>query len=275
MAYVPYAGGRLPLRTDRMLRSALNICHWHTVKITTTKRIENTMLELAICDDEKIYRNDLKKILGTRLDLSGTEYRITEFSCGEDLIRKHRQTNFQIIFLDIEMGALNGMETAKNLRSMNRQSVIIFVTSHPDFVFQGYEVRALDYILKPYEPPKIHSVLLRALNELELSAEKYYVIEQRSGSVRVPISSIIYIFSEKRLLNLVTEDETYTFYGKLKDAADTLGEAFVRIHSRYLVNLRFVEKIDGNEVLAGGTSLPISRSCRQEFSIAFARYMLK
>ena len=83
------------------------------------------------------------------------------------------------------------------LRSMNRQSVIIFVTSHPDFVFQGYEVRALNYILKPYEPSKILSVLKTALNELELTAEKYYVIEQRSGSIRVPLSQIQYIFSER------------------------------------------------------------------------------
>ena len=232
------------------------------------------MLELAICDDEKLYRNDLKKILGTRLDLSGIEYRITEFSCGEELLRKHEQTNFQIIFLDIEMGALNGMETAKMLRSMNRQSVIIFVTSHPDFVFQGYEVRALNYILKPYEPSKILSVLKTALNEQELTAEKYYVIEQRSGSIRVPLSQIQYIFSEKRLLHMVTKEETYTFYGKLCDLEDALGEAFARSHSRYLVNLKFVEKIDGNGVLAGGAVLPVSRSCKQEFSIAFAKYML-
>lgn len=233
------------------------------------------MLELAICDDEKIYQNDLKKILGTSLDLSGMDYCITEFSSGEELIRKHSRTNFQIIFLDIEMGTLNGMETAKKLRSMNRQTVIIFVTSHTDFVFQGYEVRALDYILKPYEPSKILSVLQTALNELELSAEKYYVIEQRSGSIRVPLSRIKYIFSEKRLLHMVTEDGPYTFYGKLSDIEDALGEPFIRIHSRYLVNLKFVDKINGNKVLAGGETLPISRSCKQEFSIAFAEYMLK
>ena len=89
------------------------------------------MLELAICDDEKIYRNDLRKILGTGLELSGIDYRITEFSCGEELIKNFRCCD--IVFLDIEMGALNGVETAKRLRAMNRQCVFIFVTSHPDF----------------------------------------------------------------------------------------------------------------------------------------------
>ncbi len=230
------------------------------------------MLELAICDDEKIYRNDLRKILGTGLELSGIDYRITEFSCGEELIKNFRCCD--IVFLDIEMGALDGVETAKRLRAMNRQCVIIFVTSHPDFVFQGYEVRALNYIMKPYEPSKIVSVLHTALEELEISSEKYYIVEQRSGSIRVPLNRVQYIFSERRLLHMVTDEEVHTFYGKLSDMEVSLGEPFVRVHSRYLVNIRYVEKIDGNAVLVCGECLPVSRSCRQSLSIAFAKYML-
>ncbi len=232
------------------------------------------MLEFAICDDEKMYRNDLRKILGTSLELAGIDYRISEFSSGEDIIKNFKETDYQIIFLDIEMGELNGVETAKKLRAANRQCVIIFVTSHPDFVFQGYEVRALNYIMKPYEPSKILSVLHTALEELEMSAEKYYIIEQRSGSVRVPLSKVKYIFSEKRLLHMVAEEETYTFYGKLSDMQSLLGEAFVRIHSRYLVNMKYVEKLGRNDVLVCGEHLPVSRSCRPELAIAFAKYML-
>ncbi|MEZ3437018.1 MAG: LytTR family DNA-binding domain-containing protein [Lachnospiraceae bacterium] len=230
------------------------------------------MLELAICDDEKIYRNDLRKILGTGLELSGIDYRITEFSCGEELIKNFRCCD--IVFLDIEMGALNGVETAKRLRAVNRQCVIIFVTSHPDFVFQGYEVRALNYIMKPYEPSKIVSVLHTALEELEISSEKYYIVEQRSGSIRVPLNKVKYIFSERRLLHMVTDEEVHTFYGKLGDMEVSFGESFVRVHSRYLVNIRYVEKVDGNAVLVCGECLPVSRSCRQSLSIAFAKYML-
>jgi DNA-binding LytR/AlgR family response regulator len=233
------------------------------------------MLELAICDDEKIYRNDLRKILGTSLELSGIDYRITEFSCGEEMIKNFNHICCNIIFLDIEMGALDGVETAKRLRAINRQCIIIFVTSHPDFVFQGYEVRALNYIMKPYEPSKILSVLHTALEELEISSEKYYIIEQRLGSVRVPLSKVKYISSEKRLLHMVTDKEIHTFYGKLSDMEDSLGEAFVRIHSRYLVNLKYVEKLDGNTVLVCDEHLPVSRSCKPGLSIAFAKYMLQ
>ena len=130
------------------------------------------MVELVLCDDEKIYRNDLKKILGTELELSGMDYRITEFSCGEDLLSGLSAEGLQIIFLDIEMKDLDGVETAKKLRMKNSSAVIIFVTSYPDFVFQGYEVRALNYILKPYKPEKIKEVLHKALEALDLSTEK-------------------------------------------------------------------------------------------------------
>ena len=232
------------------------------------------MLELVICDDEKQYRNDLKKILGTELELFGIDYHITEFLSGEELIREAEKDNYQIIFLDIEMGGLNGVETAKRLRLKNRQSVIIFVTSHPDFVFQGYEVRALNYILKPYEPGKILSVLHAALEELQISAEKYYIVERRSGSVRVPLSEIRYVFSDRRLLHMVTEAEEYTFYGKLGDMEEHLSSAFVRIHSRYLVHLKYVEKLTGNTVWVSGEELPVSRSFKAALSIAFAKYML-
>lgn len=77
------------------------------------------MLELIICDDEKVYRNDLKRTLSTELDLSGIEYRICEFTSGEELLAKVSPADSQILFLDIEMADLNGIETAKNSVKIN------------------------------------------------------------------------------------------------------------------------------------------------------------
>lgn len=233
------------------------------------------MLEIIICDDEKTYRNDLKKILCTELDLSGAEYRISEFSSGEALLAGLENSSLQILFLDIEMNTLNGIETAQRLREQKNRAQIIFVTSHPDFVFQGYEVRALNYILKPYAPEKIRSVLHAALKELDASAEKYFIVEQRSGSVRVPLKDIKYFYSEKRLIHLVTRQETYTFYDKLNDLESRLSDAFVRIHNRYLIHLKYLERIDAACAVVDGEALPVSRSCKAELSIAFAQYMLR
>lgn len=233
------------------------------------------MLQLAICDDEKIYRNDLQKIISTELDLSGIEYHINEYASGEELLSGIKERDLQIIFLDIEMKELDGVHTAKKLREQKSPAVIIFVTSYPDFVFQGYEVRALNYIMKPYEPEKIRSVLRTALEELKLTSEKYYIVEQRNGSIRVPLSSIKYFSSDRRMIHLVTEHGSYDFYDRLNDLEAGLTDSFVRIHNRYLIHLKYLNRIDGNTAIVDGEALPVSRSCKAELSIAFAKYMLR
>ena len=125
------------------------------------------MLELIICDDETVFRKDLRKTLETELDLSGISYKSKEFCCAEDMIKDLcASKDRQIFFLDIEMDKLNGMDAARLIRAQNPSAVIIFVTSYTDFVFQGYEVKALNYILKPYKKEKILEVLHSALKEL-------------------------------------------------------------------------------------------------------------
>ena len=233
------------------------------------------MLQLAVCDDEKIFRSDLKRIIGTELELCGIDYHIEEFSSGEELLSGVERSECQILFLDIEMKGMDGVAAARKLRENNRQMEIIFVTSYADFVFQGYEVRALNYILKPYEPEKIAAVLHAALEELDVEAEKYYVIEQKSGSIRLPLSSVKYFASDRRTVHAVTTGEEYTFYEKLSDLEPRLPEAFVRIHNRYLVHMKYLEAIRQNTAVVAGEELPVSRSCKSDLSIAFAKYMLQ
>lgn len=232
------------------------------------------MLELVICDDEKLFRHDLKRMLSTDLELSGIEYRIREFTCAEELLDALECIECHILFLDIEMKGINGIEAARKLRGRSNQAQIIFVTSHPDFVFQGYEVRALNYILKPFEPARILSVLHTAIQLLDIAAERYYIIEQRAGSIRVPVSSIKYFSSEKRVVHAVTEQGNYTFYEKLGNLEADLKGAFVRIHNRYLIHLKYLSQIDGNTAVIDGEPLPVSRSFKSALSIAFAKYML-
>lgn len=232
------------------------------------------MLQLAVCDDEKVFRSDLRKILGTELELCGIDYHISEFASGEELIAGLKKADCQILFLDIEMKGIDGVEAARRLRETKRQMEIVFVTSYADFVFQGYEVRALNYILKPYEPEKIAAVLHTALEALDIEAEKYYVIDQRGGSIRVPLSSVKYISSDRRTVHAVTTEQEYTFYEKLSDLETELPDTFVRIHNRYLVHLKYLEAVRQNTAVVDGEELPVSRSCKSGLSIAFAKYML-
>lgn len=232
------------------------------------------MLQLAVCDDERVFRSDLRKILGTELELCGIDYHISEFTSGEELIAGLEKADCQILFLDIEMKGIDGVEAARRLRETKRQMEIVFVTSYADFVFQGYEVRALNYILKPYEPEKIAAVLHTAPEALDIEAEKYYVIDQRGGSIRVPLSSVKYFSSERRTVHAVTTEREYTFYEKLSDLETELPDTFVRIHNRYLVHLKYLEAVRQNTAVVDGEELPVSRSCKSGLSIAFAKYML-
>lgn len=232
------------------------------------------MLNLVICDDERTLRNDLRKVLETELELCGETFKIAEFDCGESLVRALNDSVFDIIFLDIEMKDLDGVATAREIMKRTSAPEIIFVTSYPDFVFQGYEVQALNYILKPYQKEKIISVLHTALERLGRDSEKYYMVESRGQTLRLPLSRIKYFFSDRRSVNAVTAEETHTFYGKLSELETELPENFVRIHNRYLVNLKYVQSIQGNSVQMAGEELPVSRSCKQDLAIAFAKYML-
>ncbi|MBO3445152.1 LytTR family DNA-binding domain-containing protein [Clostridium sp. CCUG 7971] len=233
------------------------------------------MLKIAICDDEKSQLNLLKNILSIHMDLKGLDYKIYEFESGEDLIDSINNENYDIIFSDIEMKNLDGIETAKNIRIHNKKSVIIFVTAYPDFVFQGYEVKAFNYILKPYKSEKIGQVLDSALEELEYIKDKFYIVELKSGTKKINLKNTIYFTSDKRKVNAVTLTENIDFYDKLDDLENSLPSFFVRIHQRYLVNINFVSSVESNSLTINGESLPISRSKYNSFMVEFAKTMLR
>lgn len=243
-------------------------------------------MEIAICDDEKKLRIGLRRVIETKLQLEGVEYGIQEYECGEDLLTGMEKILPDLLFLDIEMSGINGMETARELRKKYQDTIIVFVTAYPDFVFQGYEVHAFHYILKPYKEEKIKEVLEKALEEAGILQEKYYLVEQKGKTLRLPFSRIICFKSEGRNVeavlksfsqgteNVDNSSETVRFYGKLSEIEAEMPGYFIRIHNRYLVNLKFVDKLEGNSVECGNLSLPVSRAYKQETAVAFAKMLL-
>ena len=236
-------------------------------------------MRIAICDDEKKLRNSLRRVLETQLQLDGVEYEIEDYECGEDLLAGMEHKVPDILFLDIEMSGIDGMETARELRKKYQDTVLIFVTAYPDFVFQGYEVHAFHYILKPYKEEKIREVLGKAVEETGQSMEKYYLVEQKTGTLRLPFGKVLYFKSEGRTVEAVTVGsaacESVKFYGKLGEIEEEMPSFFIRIHNRYLVNLKYVDKLEGSSLECGGQILPVSRAYKQTAAVAFAKLMLK
>lgn len=234
------------------------------------------MLRIAICDDETEMCFALRYKLERILERRNIDGDIFEFSSGDHLLQWYNKHmgGLELVFLDIEMDGSNGMETAKALRKTDDSLQMVFVTGHPDYVFDGYAVSALDYLMKPASEEMLDNILTRALGALHLNSEAIFLCRSGEGIQRVTKSSILYFSSEKRKVTCFTQCASYTFYGKLDDVEREVGRGFVRIHQRYLVNVSAVECVATNEVLIKEASLPISRSYQKNALLRLTQALL-
>ena len=236
------------------------------------------MLSIAICDDNQENRLSLRWLMERILENRKMEHIIYEFSSGETLLpwMENHHNEIDLLFLDIEMGKLNGMETAKKLRADNDTLQIVFVTGFPDYVFDGYGVDALGYLLKPAKREQLEDILSRTLERRCKDAENIYSCHYGDTWYRIPYKEILYFESDRRKVRCITSNRSYEFYGKLDEVEQELETAgFVRIHQRYLVQVNAIRQICGNEVQVGAHTLPISRSYHQQALLALTRRALE
>lgn len=235
------------------------------------------MLRIGICDDVYDARLALHAALDRALARNGlAEGGFFEFSSGEGLLQwleKHAG-ELDVVFLDMEMGELDGMETARRLREADGGLQVVFVTGYTDYVFEGYSVGALGYLLKPPKPEQLDEVLSRAVEALYRETDNSYLCRSGDALHRIPRKNILYFYSQRRQVTCVTSGLDYTFYARLDDVAQDVGLGFVRIHQRYLVRAGAVDRVEGGSVFLGKTALPISRSCQSAALAALTRAML-
>ncbi len=234
------------------------------------------MIRIGICDDEAAARDELRFAL-EKVVKEDQEEIVYEFVSGKNAARwlKNHPGEIDLLFLDVEMKEPNGMETARYIRTFDEELFIVFVTGYKDYVFDGYETDALDYVLKPAEPERLKRILERVRGIMEKTREKNFVFKNMDGIYRLPFGRILYFYSDRRKVSAVTGEKEYPFYGKLDEIQALAGKNFVRIHQRYLVNVRKVERIGKNEVEVGGILLPVSRNMKEEALAAFARSVLE
>lgn len=233
------------------------------------------MLRIAICDDETESRDALRFQL-EKILVEDSEEIVYEFSSGTNAaswLAKH-PGELDLLFLDVEMKGLNGMETAMRIREFNTNLIIVFVTGYADYVFDGYRVGALDYLMKPVSITKLQELLHRVRVKLASEESQTYIIKTMDGTWRFRLYDILYFYSDKRKVTLVTGEGEYPFYAKLDDIEKELTASFVRIHQRYLINPASVDYFNTDSVTLGGIELPCSRKYKETAAARIARTMI-
>lgn len=231
-------------------------------------------MRIAICDDETRGRERIRTLLDN--EFSGAQ--TSEFDSGTKLIEAVKG-GYQpdIVLLDIAMEGMNGMETAKRLRSLS-DVILIFVTGIKEQVFQAFDVGAFHYLVKPVDQGKLKSVLERAVKEVEKKAgtPKFLLVKTAGEHRRVPVGDILYAENSGRKVILHTRTEKIEYYERMNHLEELLGESFYRCHRGYLVALAAVSGYDNTSItLESGEKIYLSKQKYAEFAKRCCAYLQK
>lgn len=229
------------------------------------------MLRLAICDDDPQSLALISEMLEHWPSLP-TEHTIFCISNGDDLLRAHEASPFDVILLDIVMPLLNGIEAAREIRSRDKLCKIVFLTSSPEYALESYSVKANNYLLKPVDRQALFLCLDELLGELHHHT-RTMVVRGINATHRVELACIEYVEAQNKHTLLTLSDgrkllstaPLYTFEETL-----ALTDGFFKCHRSYIVNIHQIDTYTSNEItMRSGLRIPISRTYRNEFEHAF------
>ena len=231
------------------------------------------MINIGICEDELHYRVNIKDMLGDILSTYSINYKIYEFSSGEELLSNYPK-DLDILIMDIQMKIINGMDTARKIREFDQNLEIIFMTSFSEFMQEGYEVKAYRYILKPISERKISRNILPCINEIMKKKNNYLTINVKNYVDRIKIDSIVYIETDRPNILIYTNDNKYTTKMSISKIDKILREhGFFRFHNSYIVNLKLVESMNSNTLKIGEKYIPISKYRVKELKLALTNIL--
>lgn len=231
------------------------------------------MIEIAICDDEEYMIKNLYTKVNGFFRQRNFPVTITCFSDGKSLLRCSRE--FQIIFLDIQMKDMSGMDTARVLRKRNYDGHLIFVTVLNECVYDAFEVQAFDYLVKPLEDSRFNRSMERLLSSLQTPSSTRLLIQRGNECRIISFHQIIYceVINRKIYIHMYN-NEIIDYYDKIEQLETKLDQRFFRCHRSYLVNLKYIQRYDKNILfLTTGEQIPVSRLRTQELSGAILQYM--
>ena len=230
------------------------------------------MLKIVIVEDEESYISVLQEYLKKYEQDTGEDVEVTVYHDGDEIAAFYR-AQFDVILMDIEMKFIDGMTAAEEIRKVDSTVSIIFITNAPQYAIRGYEVGALDYILKPVPYFTFSQKLGRAVEKLKKRERKWITVQVKGGVMRMELADIYYIESQGHDLIYHTKEGTPVAGSTMKSVEDMMTEMdFFRINKCYLVNLQHVEGVQDKYAVVHGERLLISRPRMKQFMQELTRY---
>lgn len=232
-------------------------------------------MRIAICDDSMIDRSVIRDFLHTYMTEKSVPHTVTEYENGVNLVYDIEEGGYyDLVFLDIFMDQMLGMDIARKLRSVGYTGKIVFLTSTAEFAVDSYEVEASGYLLKPHDYEKLRSLLNRIVDRTSIGQ---FQVSVRNTIYSIPFAEIVYVESRNNVCILHRSDgREYTLYQKLSEVEAQLNDSrFLRCHQSYLVNMSYIAKADKQFELTTGDVVLIRQRSQKEIRRVYQEFASK
>ncbi len=215
-------------------------------------------MRIAVCDDEEEFRFQIRDMIDKIYN--SMDVIVDIFSDGRKLLERFDAMPYDVLFLDIEMPAMDGITLAKKLRERSENVFLVFLTGHVEYALEGYEVNALRYLTKPVKEDKLREVLKYVMDKN--TSKRQLMVKSDGEELRLSIPDILYFEAQNQYVMIYTLKEEHLVRANMADFETQLkNDGFFRVHRSYLISLSKVKKIVKSDVvMEGGASLPISRN---------------
>lgn len=234
------------------------------------------MYKAVICENQELFAKKLGERVKKEVEKKSGECEVVCFDDGQRLLERMKSDKFDMIFLDIDMPKMSGIDLADEIHKREPEANIIFVTNREDLVFKAIHYRPFRFIRKEElnrELPEAIDALLKKMN----SEESLLELQTKEGTTLVPVKEILYVESCKHYLTIYTREKNYEVRDKISNYEKKLNDyGFIKIHRSYLANVRFIKAIKASGVELDNTELlPVSRDKLQEVKQQYLVYMRK
>ena len=233
-------------------------------------------MKIAVCDDELQFLDSACSMIRKWAAKYNVQIELYRFDNGDDLIDSHKKECMDIIFLDVVMPLLNGIDTARELRNENQNVPIVFLTSSREFAVESYEVKALNYLIKPVDENRLSDVLENFRKEYQKKDESF-TAQTPAGFFRIKMKDVEYLEAQNKIVivHLVNSTiiEIRELFSKCEEVF-TIEKGFIKCHRSYIVNMRYVEQFTKSQIITSNKeNIPISRNSYVAFKEAYFEHM--